>query len=65
MLDSYRTTVYSIRCDRCDASGPEAYVEADVVPLAVTVGWRCKAKWNGLEYVHTHLCPECVAKEAE
>ena len=42
-----------IRCDGCDASGPDAATPTDALAAAAGLGWQHNA-------AGTDLCPECA-----
>ena len=56
-------TICYIACDSCGARTLEnSDSRAEAVSDAIQRGWHRLTKWNGTEYVHQDLCPQCFER---
>lgn len=56
-------TWFQIVCDMCDTAAPRSQVASEARQAATERGWHLTTKHNGVQYIHTYLCPVCISED--
>jgi len=56
---------FRVICDVCQRAAPESPHQDGALAQAAEAGFQAVYRWNGLEHVETHFCPDCQGKKAE
>lgn len=56
---------FRVICDVCQRAAPESPVREEALTQAMEAGFQVATRWNGLEYIEIHLCPDCQQAQTE